>query len=231
MSAKLQNRNVVTPCYQCAGAITTYERKLNGAALGSFSKMFRTPTPSRPGEALEFVLMRCAGCGHGGLALILKHVNWRPDQGATQEKLIAFYPAWVEEARVPELVPVDIVAEVREAELCAANRAYRAACAMLRSALEKALSVNGYDNRTGSLMQRIDAAAADGVITEMRARRAHDEIRVLGNDILHDPWRKVNDEEFRLSHHYTQRILEDFYDDRPMIEGILQKKGRLQSKA
>jgi hypothetical protein len=76
-----------------------------------------------------------------------------------------------------------------------------------RSALEKALKANGY--MKGSLAARIDEAAGDGVITEARRKRAHEDVRVLGNDVLHDEWRSVTDDEVTAAH-YVQRILEDF---------------------
>ena len=68
-------------------------------------------------------------------------------------------------------------------------------------------------------------------MTEVRRKRAQDEIRVLGNDVLHDEWREVTREEFDLAHHYTQRILEDFYDDRPTVESALMAKGRIAAPA
>jgi hypothetical protein len=70
----------------------------------------------------------------------------------------------------------------------------------------------------GSLEGKIDEAASDGVITEARRKRAHDDIRVLGNDVLHDEWREVKEEEVSGAHQYIQRILEDFYDDRASVE-------------
>jgi len=99
--------------------------------------------------------------------------------------------------------------------------------ALLRSTLEKTLSANGY--KKGTLAERIDEAAADGAITAARSKRAHDDIRVLGNDILHDDWRAVTEDEFDQAHHYAQRILEDFYDDRPSVEALLIAKGRLRT--
>jgi hypothetical protein len=52
-------------------------------------------------------------------------------------------------------------------------------------------------------------------------------IRVLGNDILHDAWREVSEEEYDLAHRYSQRILEDLYDDRPSVVAPLTEKTRL----
>ena len=109
--------------------------------------------------------------------------------------------------------------------------AWRAAAALLRSTLEKTLKANGYrkttDPKLRDLYQLIEAAAADGILTETRRKKAQEDVRALGNDILHDEWREVAQEEFEVAHHYVQRILEDFYDDRPTVEATLKAKGRL----
>ena len=65
------------------------------------------------------------------------------------------------------------------------------------------------------------------MITETRKKRAHENIRVLGNDVLHDEWREVRQDEFEEAWKYSQRILEDFYDDRPTVEERLKGKGRI----
>ncbi|MGH7429144.1 MAG: DUF4145 domain-containing protein [Candidatus Methylomirabilaceae bacterium] len=168
-------------------------------------------------------LLRCANCGRAGLAVIL-------DQGHQFERdgmLVNFFPPTAQPATLPNNTPKEIVAEVREAERCAAIGAWRAASAMLRSALEKTLKANGYT--TGDLKNKIDTAAGDGVITDARKQRAHDEVRDLGNDVLHDAWREVTETEYASSHLYTQRVIEDFYDSRAQVEAILKKKGRLQT--
>ena len=84
----------------------------------------------------------------------------------------------------------------------------------------------GNKKKSNKLIHRIDAAAADTIITETRKKRAHENVRVLGNDILHDDWREVKQEEFDEARHYTQRILEDFYDDRSTVEALLKSKNR-----
>jgi hypothetical protein len=93
---------------------------------------------------------------------------------------------------------------------------------LLRSTLEKALKHSGY--LQGSLEALIDAAAADGLSLLPRSARAHEDIR--GNDILHDDRRAVTEEEFELAHRYTQRILEDLYDDRESVLKLLLSKKR-----
>lgn len=166
-----------------------------------------------------YVLMKCVGCGRGGLATI--YANHVVSEGL----LGSFFPSSIVHAKIPENVPPGIVAEYREAELCIAHEAHRAASALLRSALEKTLTANGYSE--GKLYHRIEKAANDGVITSARKQRAHENIRVLGNDVVHDDWREVTGDEVEASHHYVQRILEDFYDDRATIESILRSKGRI----
>ena len=65
----------------------------------------------------------------------------------------------------------------------------------------------------GSLQKKIDEAAKDGVITAARKQKVHEDIRVLGNEVVHDEWREINEAEVETALHYAQRILEDLYDD------------------
>jgi hypothetical protein len=172
-----------------------------------------------------YVAYACDRCGRGALATI-------PDNGSPQSAVLeSFVPVSPDSSPLPQGVPKDIEAEFREAETCAASGLNRAASALYRSVLEKTLKANGYvkgnDPNLRDLQKRIDAAAADGVITDARRKRAHDEIRSLGNDVLHDDWRTVEDDEVEEAHRYMQRILEDLYDDRPTVEAILKAKGKL----
>ena len=50
----------------------------------------------------------------------------------------------------------------------------------------------------------------------------------LETNILHDDWRKVTEAEYTSAHHYTQRILEDFYDNRAQVEALLVEAKRLE---
>ena len=144
------------------------------------------------------------------------------------QTIAEFYPHDRETAPLPSSVPDGIVAEYREADLCASVGAYRAASALLRSALEKTLRHNGYQERQVRLQQRIDLAANDHILTAARQRRAHENVRDPGNDILHDDWRAVDQVEYASAHLYVQRILEDFYDHRQEVEVLLTKAGRLK---
>lgn len=216
-----RDSNVRAHCPDCGGAVTTFEHRDAGKELGTVV-VNQTHQYDRYGYTrILYVLMRCAACHRGGLAKI--HDSGNVAQGTLE----SFYPISLETAKIPNGVPVGIAAEFRESELCAGFGAWRAASALLRSTLEKTLKANGYT--TGSLQAKIDEAASDGVITEARKKRAHDDIRVLGNDVLHDEWREVKDEEVSAAHQYTQRILEDLYDDRASVEAILTTKGRIQA--
>lgn len=215
MKPIFRNGNVISRCPDCGGAVTTFEQTQGFIACDGSHFWTDGQTYSR----LLYILMKCASCQRAGVAKI--HDNGRVSDGVMEW----FFPKAIERASIPAGVPSGIQAEYREAELCASVDAWRAASGLLRSTLEKVLRANGYNK--GSLAARIDEAAADGIITESRRRRAHEDIRVLGNDVLHDEWRMVDADEVIDSHHYLQRIMEDFYDDRDAVEAILVARGRL----
>jgi hypothetical protein len=139
--------------------------------------------------------------------------------------LLWFFPETGERLNLPSEVPQGIQNEFREAERCLSGECYRAAAGLFRSVLDKTMKANGY-KKVGDLYKQIEAAAADGVITEARKKRAHEDIRVLGNDVLHDEWRPISADDVQPAHHYAQRILEDLYGDRPTVLAILRAKGR-----
>lgn len=218
MPTAYRNGNVSAMCPDCR-AVAVFDHR-------SFQGEYGTVLVDRPhffsGRSYSryvYVLMRCGGCGRGGLAQV--HDDGRQVDGTLGE----FFPVSVEHARLPDAVPAGVVNEFRESELCAAHGAYRAASALMRSVLEKALKDSGYVS--GQLYHKIEAAAKDAIITDSRRQRAQDEIKSLGNDILHDEWMTVTEQDFELSHRYAQRILEDLYDDRPRIVARLQALGRL----
>jgi hypothetical protein len=146
-------------------------------------------------------------------------------------QLEGFYPDVLPPVVLPKEAPKDISAEFREGEACLELGCNRAAAAMFRSALEKTLSAAGYKvtDRT-NLYQQIEAAAKDGSITDARRHRAHEEIRVLGNDVLHEDWKRLEDEDAVLARDYTQRVIEDFYDHRESVLGRLRAKGRVPAE-
>ena len=163
-------------------------------------------------------LLRCTVCNRPGVAKL--HV----DNVYTQGVLELFWPSSITSAKLPDNAPDQIEKELREAESCMSVEAWRGAAALLRSALEKTLIENDYNER--SLYQKIEAAGNDGIITSARRQRAQDLIRTLGNDVLHEEWRVVTREEVEDAHHYVARVIEDLYDDRATAEAVLTEKGR-----
>jgi hypothetical protein len=150
------------------------------------------------------------------------HVNNSITAAHTQ--LEFFRPTALQPARVSVGVPVGIVSEFREAELCMSVPAWRASSALLRSTLEKTLKTNGYNER--DLYTKIEAAGNDGIITSAQRQRAQNLVRTLGNDVLHEDGREVSQQEVEDAHHYVGRVIEDFYDDRATVENVLTAKGR-----
>lgn len=220
--------NVIARCPGCDGAKSTFEYSVRGHDLGHFTKVFQRDYRGSYDEDVHvrFQLFRCAGCGAGALGMI-KMMNVRESYPEDIWQLLHFYPEAKDRLPLPELVPAGIKREFREAEICAENECYRAAAAMLRSVLDKTLRANGYNTRENkNLKQQIDAAAADGVITKARQKRAHEEVRVLGNDVLHDDWHEITEEDVDVSRQYPQRLLEDFYDDRPSVLALLKAANR-----
>lgn len=223
--------SVLALCPDCDAVISFDTHGHSNTTMGT---TIINRTHSYDGQQFTRILwqaFRCAVCSRGGIGKLHDNGN---SQGAVLE---SFIPAAIEKAKLPASVPADIQIEFREAELTAAHGAYRSGSAMLRSVLEKTLKKNGYDEidvptasgstrKSSRLIDRIDAAASDSVITEARQQRAHQNIRVLGNDVLHEDWREVKSDEYEEAHKYAQRILEDFYDDRTVVEARLTTKGR-----
>lgn len=219
MTAELDGENVRARCPDCSGAVTTFETRKMGNGHDAVLVLHRQlKVGGKWYPQTIYRALRCAGCGRGGMVVYAS-------SGNREVALVDFYPRTLDSLSIPKDVPADLKAEFREAETVASVRAWRAASAMLRSTLEKTLKHNGY--LKGSLASKIDQAAADGVITAARSKRAHEDIRVLGNDVLHDAWREVTEDEYDLAHRYSQRILEDFYDDRQSVESLLKSVGRL----
>ncbi len=228
---KWEVNSVLARCPDC-DAVTSFDTL--GHSKASMGATIINGHHNYAGQTFSRILwqaFRCSVCSRGAIGKLHDTGN---SQGALLE---SFIPVAVERTTIPANVPEDIKTEFREAEQDAAHGAYRSASAMLRSVLEKILTKNGYEEvdvptpsggtrKSSRLIDRIDAAASDAVITEARQKRAHQNIRVLGNDVLHDEWREVKFEEYDDAHKYAQRVIEDFYDDRPTVEAQLKAKGR-----
>jgi hypothetical protein len=207
-------------CPDCNGSMSNFLAHYDSTDFGFFDIEKQHEYNGKKYSRISYRLLRCAGCGRGGF--YKAHIN---NENGINGVIEEFFPLGISNIKLPKETPLDIIAEFRESELCASVSAWRGATALLRSTLEKILKKNGYGK--GVLKDKIDQAAADSVITAIRQKKAHEEIRSLGNDIMHDEWRIVNEEEYEISHHYIQRIIEDFYDDRITIEKILKDKGRI----
>jgi hypothetical protein len=211
--------SVRAQCPGCGGAISIFDYTKSGGEFGLVLIDKPHYYAARDFARIVWRLVRCSGCGCAGLA------KFHDNGNGASAILESFHPRAVSIAPIPASVPDGVQREFREAELCASVEAWRGASALLRSTLEKALKANGYSK--GSLQQKIDDAASDGVITAARKQKAHDDIRVLGNEVVHDDWREVDEGEVVSAIHYAQRVLEDLYDDRPSVEAVLKAKGRL----
>jgi hypothetical protein len=209
-------------CPGCNGALSTFEWRALGAQYGVVTVGYEDRHWSN--VSLDYRLFKCAGCGRGGLG----EVVYRGQYPGDFRRLKAFRPEVRDRLVVPRAVPNGITKEFREGETCLDAGAIRAAAGMFRSVLDKTLRANGYKEKNGTtLEQQIDMASKDGVITPARCRRAHEDIRVLGNDVLHDEWHEIALDDVETARHYAQRILEDFYDDRESVLKQLRDAGRI----
>jgi len=216
--------NIRVRCPGCHGALASYEWRNAAAAFGAITTTYQHRSWSH--ARLDYRLFKCGGCGRGGIGVIV-YGGGMQYPGAYRE-LFDFYPETKDRLPLPQSVPVGIVREFREGETCLDSNAIRAAAGMFRSVLDKTLRANGYKLKGGTtLEQQIDMASDDGVITQARRRRAHEEIRVLGNDVLHDEWHEIAIEDVQAARHYAQRVLEDFYDDRESVLKQLRDAGKI----
>jgi hypothetical protein len=217
---------IIAHCPGCHGAKSAYV--WSSSKTGEFGSIKR-PVSNGTSEHYEsYRLFRCGGCGRGGLGVIIEKIDIAGDYPIMFSKFDSFYPESGENLSLPENVPDGIKNEFLEAEKCFFNNCYRAALAMFRSVLDKTMRDNGFKTKEEKdLFKQIEAAMKDGILTQVRKKRAHNEIRVLGNDVLHEEWHSVPKEDVEVVRHYTQRILEDFYDDRETVIEQLKEKGRL----
>lgn len=113
--------------------------------------------------------------------------------------------------------------------------ANRAAAALYRSTLEKVLKANGYrkevDPKVNDLFKGIDAACNDNLKSE--ARKGGRTKMFVFWGMTYSMTTGVKSLMTRLSGRIlTQRILEDFYDDREtVLEALKEKKGLPEEKA
>lgn len=218
-----ENGSIVAHCPGCMGGRSTFEWRVAGKEIGVITQAVDDRYWGRCN--IDYRLFKCAGCGMGALGIVVYTRN-NPYPG-NPTRLIGFYSETKQSVALPTETPEGIAAEFREAEKCLDNDCFRAAAGLFRSVLDKTMRANGYKTKKeNDLYKQIEAAADEGVITQARKKRAHDEIRVLGNDVLHDEWHAIEEEDVQASRHYCQRILEDFYDDRESVLVLLRAANR-----
>lgn len=223
MEPEFVGGNVRVECPDCS-AVCTFEYKHAssnveyGTILIQKSHQYNGETYGR----IIYKLLKCSSCDRPGVAKLHSKNKYR-----TESALESFWPNSLQNLQISKNVPEEIEKEFREAELCMSVNAWRGAAALFRSALEKTLIANGYDDR--DLYSKIETAGTDGVITSARRQRAQDLVRTMGNDVLHGEWRDVLKEEVEDAHLYVARIIEDFYDDRETVSKVLNQKGRMKS--
>jgi Domain of unknown function (DUF4145) len=220
--------SIIARCPGCDGGLSTFHWVPTERATPAHFITKHYLMPQGLWYNVFHVLFRCTGCGGGGLGAVkMRELAADNFPSATLQELLGFYPEARERFKLPEAVPHGIREEFREAERCFEAGCRRAAAGLFRSVLDKTMRANGYHVRQlPRLVEQIDAAAADGAITATRQKRAHEDIRALGNDVLHDEWEPISEEAVESAHHYAQRILEDFYDDRPTTLALLRSKNR-----
>lgn len=229
--AELQKSgSIIAFCIGCNGGKSTFEWRGEGRPFGSYDR--HEDNSIGIGCIASYRLYRCAGCGMGAFAKVIYYGKNEETDGFNYpggySRLICFYPESGSHLSLPSAVPSGIQNEFREGESCLGHECLRAAAGMFRSVLDKTMRANGYKtSKEKQLFDQIEAAASDGVITEARKIRAHNEIRVLGNDVLHDDWQEIPKVDVEASRHYCQRILEDLYDDRPSVLALIRKAGRI----
>lgn len=216
--------SIVAHCPGCRGGRSTFEWQVNGKELGAVSKPHEDHYWKHC--SMDFRLFKCAGCGMGALGIVVYPANDK--YPGAYNRLVGFYRETKDSLELPPNIPKGITAEFREAEQCLDNNCFRAAAGLFRSVLDKTMRANGYKTKQeNDLYKQIEAAAQEGVITQARKKRAHDEVRVLGNDVLHEDWHEIAEDDVQAARHYCQRILEDFYDDRKSVLALLRAAQRV----
>lgn len=219
-----QEGSIVARCPGCKGALSTFVWRAENREIGAITK--NTQDHYWQNCYITYRLYQCGGCGVGALGVVKYGGDYQyPGHYC---RLIGFLPEAKQRLNLPTSVPPGIKNDFEEAEKCLESNCLRAAAGLFRSVLDKAMRANGYNtNQERNLYAQIEAAADDGVITQARKRKAHDEIRVLGNDVLHDDWHEIPEDDVEAARHYCQRILEDLYDDRASVLNLLRKANRV----
>ena len=217
---------ITSICPDCHsnGSLSTFNWRFDGHTLHGFeqTQKYHTPGSSAIFIKIRYQLFRCMGCGRGAFGVIKYNGKNYP---GTDQQILDFHPSPISHFLLQEKLDEGIGNEFREAEICIANGCFRAAAALLRSVLEKTLTINGYtDDVAFRLPKKIELACKHGLITSALALQAHDEIIVQGNNVVHRDWFKISRDQIESSRHYCYKIMDAFYDNRPEVERILKEK-------
>lgn len=210
--------NIQACCPECQGALSTFE-------WNSKDKIYGSVTLAAGADSTCYRLYRCAGCGSGAMAVVRYAGKIWPGDS---RQLVTFHSEASERLALPRDLPQSVVNEFREAEKCLDAGCLRAAMGLFRSVIVKVLRANGYAIDRGlPLAHQLDAAAEDGIITRARHRKAQ---RVLGHDIIDDEWHEPPRADLDALRRFTQRLLEDLYEDRAATVLLLRDAGRLANE-
>jgi hypothetical protein len=126
---------------------------------------------------------RCDACGRLSIASWVGTDDRKTDLPSSRERWrqIRWHPIPTLSMEFPD-VPEPIANAAAEATLCLSVQAYRGACSLARAVVEATAKDRGHT--TGSLMAKIDALHAAGMIRAKIAEAAH-LVRLLGNDMAH----------------------------------------------
>jgi hypothetical protein len=211
--------NIQACCPECQGALSTFEWNARDKVYGSV-------TINAIADNTCYRLYRCAGCGSGAMGIIRYTGKLWPGETRT---LMAFHSEARERLHLPRDLPQYLVNEFREGEKCLDNGCLRASMGLFRSVLVKILRGNGYRvDRDVSLLAALEAAAEDGIITRARRKKAQ---RVLGHDVIDDEWHEPPRADLEALRRFTQRLLEDLYEDRASVVLMLADAGRLPEES
>lgn len=214
MNVNLNENSVNGYCGNCEQT-STFEFNTGGNRLNHLS--IALDDPFQPFSSKIYQFCKCVNCGAGGLAF----------GHGRDSRIIAlkdFFPTSYNFYPIPKDVPKGIGEEFREAERCSGIQAWRAGAAMLRSTLEKTLRDHGYTE--WALSENLKNVGDDGVIPIPLREKAKTIVKFLGDNVMHKEWRAVTEDEFEEAHHYTQRILEAFYDDTEEVKKVIKNAGR-----
>lgn len=137
---------------------------------------------SPDGESLLQAAFQCDQCKRLSVGVVSaegshgQHQAWLEDSGFTE-----FLPARSAGKDFPDVID-PIAAAADEAHRCLSAGAPRGAVALARAVVEATAKNQGVT--TGSLMNKIDALAKQGVISNHMRDAAH-EIRFAGNEVAH----------------------------------------------